>query len=58
MCVTVNKAMVKFCFIQVLDALNGKQGMVECAFVQSDVCNTGYFASPVELGVCLDECVL
>lgn len=34
----------------VLDALNGKQGMVECAFVQSDVCNTGYFASPVELG--------
>ena len=39
------------CFIQVLDAINGKKGMVECAFVQSDVCDTGYFASPVELGV-------
>ena len=38
---------------QVLDALNGKSGVVECAFVQSDICETGYFASPVELGVCL-----
>lgn len=34
----------------VLDALNGKQGVTECAFVQSDVCGTGYFAQPVELG--------
>ncbi|XP_015762229.1 PREDICTED: malate dehydrogenase, mitochondrial-like [Acropora digitifera] len=34
----------------VLDALNGKSGVVECAFVQSDICGTGYFASPVELG--------
>jgi len=24
---------------------------VECAFIKSDVCDTGYFASPVELGV-------
>ena len=39
------------CNIQVLDALNGKQGVTECAFVQSDVCGTGYFAQPVELGV-------
>lgn len=40
------------CNIQVLDALNGKQGVTECAFVQSDVCGTGYFAQLVELGVC------
>ena len=26
---------------------------MECAFIQSDICETGYFASPVELGVCL-----
>ena len=38
---------------QVLDALIGKSGVVECAFIQSDICETGYFASPVELGVCL-----
>lgn len=25
--------------------------MVECAFIKSDVCDTGYFASPVQLGV-------
>lgn len=24
---------------------------MECAFIKSDVCETGYFASPVELGV-------
>ena len=24
---------------------------MECAFIKSDVCDTGYFASPVELGV-------
>ncbi|RMX56135.1 hypothetical protein pdam_00012092 [Pocillopora damicornis] len=34
----------------VLDALNGKAGIVECAFIKSDICGTGYFASPVELG--------
>ncbi|XP_020613695.1 malate dehydrogenase, mitochondrial-like [Orbicella faveolata] len=34
----------------VLAALNGQKNMVECAFIKSDVCDTGYFASPVELG--------
>ena len=38
-------------FCEVLDALNGKTGIVECAFIKSDICGTGYFASPVELGV-------
>ena len=27
---------------------------MECAFIKSDVCDTGYFASPVELGVSND----
>ena len=32
--------------------------MVECAFIKSDVCDTGYFASPVELGVSNDTVFL
>ena len=36
-----------------LDALSGKQGVVECAFVKSDLLEASYFASPIELGVCL-----
>ena len=31
---------------------------MECAFIKSDVCDTGYFASPVELGVSNDTVFL
>ncbi|XP_038074678.1 malate dehydrogenase, mitochondrial-like [Patiria miniata] len=34
----------------VLKALNGEQGVVECAFVKSDITEAGYFANPVLLG--------
>ena len=30
---------------------------MECAFIKSDVCDTGYFASPVELGVSKNDTV-
>lgn len=36
--------------VSVLEALNGKQGVVECAYVQSDVAETAFFATPLELG--------
>lgn len=34
-----------------LKALKGEQGIVECSYVRSDICNTKYFSSPVLLGV-------
>ncbi|XP_015172727.1 PREDICTED: malate dehydrogenase, mitochondrial isoform X2 [Polistes dominula] len=33
-----------------LKALAGQQGIVECSYVRSDICNTKYFSSPVLLG--------
>lgn len=36
-----------------LDAMNGKQGVVECAFVRSDVTESPYFSTPLQLGVLL-----
>ena len=36
--------------ISALRALNGEQGIVECTFVKSDVCDTKYFATPCILG--------
>ncbi|NWV96690.1 MDHM protein, partial [Machaerirhynchus nigripectus] len=33
-----------------LDAMNGKQGVVECAFVRSDVTESPYFSTPLQLG--------
>jgi malate dehydrogenase len=36
--------------VSTLRALNGEQGVVECAFVESDVASTKFFSSPVELG--------
>lgn len=33
-----------------LKALSGQQGIVECSYVRSDICNTKYFSSPVLLG--------
>jgi malate dehydrogenase len=35
---------------QVIRALNGEKGIVECAYVESKVASTPFFASPVELG--------
>lgn len=35
---------------QLLRALKGEQGITECAFVESDVTDADFFASPVELG--------
>jgi len=34
----------------VLEALNGKANVVQCAFIKSDVTETEYFANPLELG--------
>lgn len=34
-----------------LRALNGEEGIVECAMVESDVTSCQYFATPIELGV-------
>ncbi len=31
--------------------MNGKKGVVECAFVRSDVTEAEYFATPILLGV-------
>jgi len=36
--------------LQLLDAMAGKSGVVECAFVKSDVTETPYFATPLLLG--------
>ncbi|KAL2734122.1 hypothetical protein V1478_003820 [Vespula squamosa] len=33
-----------------LKALGGQQGIVECTYVRSDICNSKYFSSPVLLG--------
>ncbi|NXT13729.1 MDHM protein, partial [Prunella fulvescens] len=33
-----------------LDAMSGKQGVVECAFVRSDVTEVPYFSTPLQLG--------
>lgn len=33
-----------------LDAMSGKQGVVECAFVRSDVTESPYFSTPLQLG--------
>lgn len=35
---------------QVLKGLSGEKGIIECAYVESDVGPTSFFASPVELG--------
>jgi len=34
-----------------LQAISGKQGVIECAFVRSDVTNAKYFSTPLILGV-------
>lgn len=34
-----------------LDAMNGKEGVVECAFVRSEETESPYFATPLLLGV-------
>jgi len=35
---------------QLLKAYNGEEGIVECAYVKSNVTELEYFASPIELG--------
>jgi malate dehydrogenase len=36
---------------RLLEALSGKEGVIECTFVQSNVTDAPFFATPVELGV-------
>ena len=36
---------------QMLKALRGDSGIVECGFVSSDVTEAKYFSTPLELGV-------
>ena len=35
----------------VLEAMNGEEGIVECAFVKSDETEAKYFSTPILLGV-------
>ncbi len=35
---------------QLLDAMAGQSGVVECTFVKSNVTDAAYFATPVRLG--------
>lgn len=37
-----------------LDAMNGKEGVVECAFVRSEETDCKYFSTPLLLGVSLE----
>ena len=37
--------------ISLVRAMNGEQGIVECAYVESDVTECQWFATPCELGV-------
>ena len=37
-------------FPQLMEAMEGKQGVVECTFVRSDVASTPYFSTPCRLG--------
>lgn len=34
-----------------MEAMSGRAGVVECAFVQSDVTECEYFSTPIGLGV-------
>lgn len=34
-----------------VDAMNGKEGVIECAFVQSGETESPYFSTPLLLGV-------
>ena len=40
-----------FHLFKLLKALRGDSGIVECAFVPSDVTSASYFSTPLELGV-------
>ncbi len=40
-----------FILLKMLDAIGGKKGVVECAYVKSDVTEASYFATPLLLGV-------
>lgn len=35
-----------------VNAINGKEGVIECAFVRSDETESPYFSTPLLLGVC------
>jgi len=39
----------RFCF-SLVSAIKGKEGVVECAYVKSDVGDAGYFSTPLVLG--------
>lgn len=36
-----------------VDAMNGKEGVIECAFVRSEETESPYFSTPLLLGVCI-----
>lgn len=38
-----------------VDAMNGKEGVVECSFVKSQETDCPYFSTPLLLGVCIPE---
>lgn len=35
-----------------VDAMNGKEGVIECSFVRSEETESPYFSTPLLLGVC------
>jgi malate/lactate dehydrogenase len=42
--------------LSLLEALNGTEGKVECAFVRSDESEATYFSTPLLLGVSIFSC--
>lgn len=42
-------AAARFCF-SLLEAMSGREGVVECAYVKSDLTESPYFANPILLG--------
>jgi hypothetical protein len=48
-------AAARFTF-SLLEALDGGDGQVECAFVKSDETEAKYFSTPILLGVSIDLC--
>ena len=39
----------------ILEAMNGKKGVVECAYLASNVTEASHFATPILLGVSVDS---
>lgn len=45
------KMIIIFLSFQLLEAMHGKQNVIECAYVKSDVTEVSHFSTPIHLGV-------